>query len=160
MALERVVAGVQDRVLDPPDACVVDLRLRAQRGDPGGVVSEEAQRRFARLQFGNRGDVDDQRLEEAPVRRLVGARALAVGREQRVQRIETDGGGTIMVEGTNSSGIDSPYAAAGHSEVIVAGDKIYHLYHAYPYSRNPFAELRIVEMPFDDQGWPVPAPAP
>ncbi len=72
----------------------------------------------------------------------------------------TDGGGSMMVEGSNTSGVDSPYAAAGHSEVIVSGDKIYHLYHAYPYSRNPYAELRIVEMPFDDEGWPVPAEAP
>src|SRR5690606_40176757 len=65
----------------------------------------------------------------------------------------TSGGGTIMVEGTNTSGVDSPFAAAGHGDVFVAGDKFYHAYHAYPYDRSPYAELRIVEMPFDDEGW-------
>jgi hypothetical protein len=65
-----------------------------------------------------------------------------------------------MVQGENTSGINSPYAAAGHGDVFVSGDMFYHAYHAYPYSRNPYAELRIVEMPFDAQGWPVPAPGP
>jgi arabinan endo-1,5-alpha-L-arabinosidase len=72
----------------------------------------------------------------------------------------TSGGGTILVEGQNTSGVTSPYAAAGHGDVFIAGDMFYHAYHAYPYSRNPYAELRIVEMPFDDEGWPVAAPAP
>ena len=72
----------------------------------------------------------------------------------------TAGGGTIMVQGENTSGINSPYAAAGHGDVFVSGNMFYHAYHAYPYSRNPYAELRIVEMPFDDEGWPVPAPGP
>jgi arabinan endo-1,5-alpha-L-arabinosidase len=62
-----------------------------------------------------------------------------------------DGGGTLVVGGDGTQ-----FAAAGHSDVLVTGDKIYHLYHAYrlPTGR---AELRIVEMPFDDEGWPVPA---
>ena len=75
-------------------------------------------------------------------------------------KLLTAGGGTIMVEGKNTSGVDSPYAAAGHGDVFISGDKIYHAYHAYPYSRNPYAELRIVEMPFDEAGWPVAAEAP
>ena len=37
----------------------------------------------------------------------------------------------------------------------VTGDKIYHLYHAYRQSDGG-AQLRIVELPFDDEGWPVP----
>ena len=60
-----------------------------------------------------------------------------------------DGGGTLMVEG---DGVN--FAAAGHSEVIVSGDTIYHFYHAYG-QRDGGAELRIVEMPFDDEGWPA-----
>ncbi len=62
-----------------------------------------------------------------------------------------DGGGTLLVQG---DGVN--FAAAGHSDVIVSGDTIYHFYHAYRQS-NGNAELRIVEMPFDDEGWPVPA---
>lgn len=47
------------------------------------------------------------------------------------------------------------FAAAGHSDVIVQGDTVYHFYHAYRQS-NGAATLRIVELPFDDEGWPVP----
>ena len=61
-----------------------------------------------------------------------------------------DGGGTLMVEG---DGVN--YAAAGHSEVIVANEMIYHFYHAYRQD-NGNSVLRIAEMPFDDEGWPVP----
>ncbi len=61
-----------------------------------------------------------------------------------------DGGGTLLVEG---DGVE--WAAAGHSDVVVSGDRIFHLYHAYRQS-NGAATLRIVELPFDDAGWPVP----
>ncbi|MBN2191491.1 MAG: arabinan endo-1,5-alpha-L-arabinosidase [Polyangiaceae bacterium] len=61
-----------------------------------------------------------------------------------------DGGGTVLVEGDHIT-----WAAAGHSDVLVSGDKIYHLFHAYRQSDGG-AQLRIVELPFDDEGWPVP----
>lgn len=60
-----------------------------------------------------------------------------------------DGGGTLVVEGDGAT-----YAAAGHSDVMVDGEQVYHLYHAYR-RRDAGAELRIVEMPFDAEGWPV-----
>jgi arabinan endo-1,5-alpha-L-arabinosidase len=59
-----------------------------------------------------------------------------------------EGGGTVVVQGDNT------YAAAGHSDVLVDGDRVYHLYHAYR-QRDAGAELRIVELPFDAEGWPV-----
>jgi arabinan endo-1,5-alpha-L-arabinosidase len=62
-----------------------------------------------------------------------------------------DSGGTLMVEG---DGVD--FAAAGHSEVIVVGDKIYHFYHAYRQG-NGASVLRLAEMPFDEDGWPIAA---
>jgi arabinan endo-1,5-alpha-L-arabinosidase len=62
----------------------------------------------------------------------------------------TEGGGTLVVEGDGVT-----WAAAGHSDVLVDGDKLYHLYHAYRQS-NGNAELRIAELYFDDDGWPVP----
>ncbi len=61
----------------------------------------------------------------------------------------TSGGGTLVVEG---DGVN--WAAAGHSDIIVDGKHIYHFYHAYRQS-NGAAELRIAELFFDDQGWPV-----
>lgn len=83
---------------------------------------------------------------------------VAVGRSTSIEgpyldrdgRDLLDGGGTLLVEGDH---VD--WAAAGHSDVLVTGDKIYHLYHAYRQSDGG-AQLRIVELPFDDEGWPVP----
>ena len=83
---------------------------------------------------------------------------VAVGRSENIMgpyldregRPLLEGGGTLMVEGNDE------FAAAGHSDVLVHEDKIYHLYHAYRLPGGG-AELRIVEMPFDEEGWPVPA---
>lgn len=61
----------------------------------------------------------------------------------------TEGGGTLLVEGDGVT-----WAAAGHSDVLFDGDKIYHFYHAYRQS-NGSPELRIVELPFDEEGWPI-----
>jgi len=72
----------------------------------------------------------------------------AVRRSRGVALI--DGGGTTLVEG------DSTYAAAGHSDVIVSRDHIYQLYHAYKRPRGD-AELRITELLFDADGWPLPS---
>ncbi len=83
---------------------------------------------------------------------------VAVGRAEHILgpyldrdgRDMVDGGGTLVVEGDGTT-----WAAAGHSDVVVSDDRIYHLYHAYRQS-NGEAQLRIVELPFDDEGWPVP----
>jgi arabinan endo-1,5-alpha-L-arabinosidase len=61
-----------------------------------------------------------------------------------------EGGGTLLVEGDGQT-----WAAAGHSDVLFDGDAIYHFYHAYRRSDGD-PQLRIVELPFDDEGWPVP----
>lgn len=84
---------------------------------------------------------------------------VAVGRSKNVMgpyvdrsgKAMLDGGGTLMVQGDHTN-----WAAAGHSDVMVSGHRIYHLYHAYKQS-NGNAQLRIVEMPFDEEQWPVPA---
>lgn len=62
----------------------------------------------------------------------------------------TEEGGTLVVAGDRST-----FAAAGHSDILVADDRIYHLYHAYRLPRGD-AELRIVELRFDADGWPIP----
>jgi len=62
----------------------------------------------------------------------------------------TDGGGTMVVEGDGIT-----WAAAGHSDILVDGEQLYHLYHGYRQS-NGAAELRIAELYFDQDGWPVP----
>lgn len=60
------------------------------------------------------------------------------------------GGGTPVVAGDGIS-----WAAAGHSDVLVDGAAIYHVYHAYAQSSGA-ASLRIAELFFDEEGWPVP----
>jgi arabinan endo-1,5-alpha-L-arabinosidase len=83
---------------------------------------------------------------------------VAVGRSENIMgpyvdksgKPMVDGGGTLLVQGDKVQ-----WAAAGHSDVIATGDKIYHLYHAYRQSDGG-AQLRIVELPFDEDGWPVP----
>jgi arabinan endo-1,5-alpha-L-arabinosidase len=61
-----------------------------------------------------------------------------------------DGGGTLIVQGDKVE-----WAAAGHGDVLVDGDSVYHLYHAYRQS-NGHPALRIAELLFDDEGWPLP----
>jgi hypothetical protein len=61
-----------------------------------------------------------------------------------------EGGGTLVVKGDGGK----TYYAAGHGEWILADDTAYIIYHAYPgpYTQN---ELRIAELVWDDEGWPV-----
>lgn len=81
---------------------------------------------------------------------------VAVGRSQNILGPYVDkngtsmisGGGTLVVEGDKVT-----WAAAGHSDVMVSGSKVYHTYHAYAQS-NGNASLRIVELQFDEEGWP------
>lgn len=83
---------------------------------------------------------------------------VAVGRSENIMGPYVDRNGTPMVDGGGTllvQGDGVEWAAAGHSDVIATGDKIYHFYHAYRQS-NGAAQLRIVELPFDEQGWPVP----
>lgn len=61
-----------------------------------------------------------------------------------------EGGGTLVVQGDRVN-----WAAAGHSDVLIDDDAIYHTYHAYAQS-NGNASLRIVELEFDAEGWPLP----
>ena len=60
------------------------------------------------------------------------------------------GGGTLVVQGDGGK----TYYAAGHGEWILVDDTAYIIYHAYPgpYNQN---ELRIAELVWDDEGWPV-----
>jgi arabinan endo-1,5-alpha-L-arabinosidase len=83
---------------------------------------------------------------------------VVVGRSENILGPYLDREGTPLLEGGGTpvvSGDGVNFAAAGHSDVIVSGSKVYHLYHAYLRS-NGNATLRIAEMPFDEQGWPVP----
>jgi len=60
-----------------------------------------------------------------------------------------DGGGTLLVDG------NAEYNAAGHNAVIFTGTSAYNVYHAYPNSSA--SRLRIAELAWDANGWPVSA---
>ena len=63
----------------------------------------------------------------------------------------TSGGGTLLVQGNSS------WSAPGHNAVIVYDDKTYNVYHALaaPSGQNGTATLRIAEIAWDANGWPV-----
>jgi arabinan endo-1,5-alpha-L-arabinosidase len=61
------------------------------------------------------------------------------------------GGGTLLVQGNSS------WSAPGHNAVIVYDNRTYNVYHALaaPSGQNGTATLRIAEIVWDANGWPV-----
>ena len=59
------------------------------------------------------------------------------------------GGGTLLVQG------DSSWVAPGHNAVITYNNKTYNIYHALKGSSSGAATLRISELAWDTNGWPV-----
>jgi arabinan endo-1,5-alpha-L-arabinosidase len=61
------------------------------------------------------------------------------------------GGGTLLVQG------DSSWSAPGHNAVIVYDNRTYNVYHALaaPSGQNGNATLRISEIVWDANGWPI-----
>jgi arabinan endo-1,5-alpha-L-arabinosidase len=61
------------------------------------------------------------------------------------------GGGTLLVQG------NSNWSAPGHNAVIVYDNRTYNVYHALaaPSGQNGAATLRIAEIVWDANGWPV-----
>jgi len=62
----------------------------------------------------------------------------------------TQGGGTLLVQG------NSTVTAPGHNAILVYGGKTYNVYHALNASHGN-ASLRIAEIVWDADGWPVSA---
>jgi len=63
----------------------------------------------------------------------------------------TNGGGTLLVQG------DSNWSAPGHNAVITYDNRTYNVYHALaaPSGQNGTATLRIAEIAWDANGWPI-----
>jgi arabinan endo-1,5-alpha-L-arabinosidase len=61
------------------------------------------------------------------------------------------GGGTLLVQGNGS------WSAPGHNAVITYNNKTYNIYHALaaPSGQNGTATLRISEIVWDADGWPI-----
>jgi arabinan endo-1,5-alpha-L-arabinosidase len=81
---------------------------------------------------------------------------IRVGRSTSVTGPYTDkdgvdlmqGGGTLLVQG------DTTWHAPGHNAVIAYGGKTYNIYHALN-AQNKNATLRISELVWDADGWPI-----
>ena len=95
MRTKVLVQEFQYLVLRAGHADVVDKRRVAQRRQPCLKPLRLHQRtsRFAFTKFGNRFDVDIQRIAEQPARRAVRARVPRFVRKHRVQRIDADDAG-------------------------------------------------------------------
>ena len=62
-----------------------------------------------------------------------------------------DGSGTLVVQG------DTRWRSPGHSAVLFSGRTAYSIYHAYDPNDSGRPYLRIAEMGWDSEGWPVSA---
>ncbi len=60
-----------------------------------------------------------------------------------------EGGGTVVLSG------DDRYRATGGNAILVDGERLYNVYHAYDANLAGRATLRIAELAFDALGWPV-----
>jgi arabinan endo-1,5-alpha-L-arabinosidase len=59
----------------------------------------------------------------------------------------TEGGGTLVLKG------DSYFKGPGSNMIFDDGSQLLNVYHAY--DQNGVAELRIAQLVFDDDGWPI-----
>src|SRR5262249_59839409 len=84
LRVERSKALTQGGQLELPHGRVVDVGRRANGLDRYAVKLRVEAVVEAR-------DIEVDRIEESPVRRMIGASALALTAEQRVQRIDADG---------------------------------------------------------------------
>jgi arabinan endo-1,5-alpha-L-arabinosidase len=58
------------------------------------------------------------------------------------------GGGTLVLEAAGD------WVGPGHNAVLFDGARAYNVYHAYAAS-NGASQLRIAELAWDAEGWPV-----
>ncbi|HKO90585.1 MAG TPA: family 43 glycosylhydrolase, partial [Polyangiaceae bacterium] len=60
-----------------------------------------------------------------------------------------NGGGTLLVKGAGR------YHGPGHNAVIFVQKRAYNVYHAYDANMNGASVLRVAELAWDAEGWPV-----
>jgi arabinan endo-1,5-alpha-L-arabinosidase len=63
----------------------------------------------------------------------------------------TQGGGTLLVQG------DARWKGPGHNAILFRGSTAYNVYHSYDANANGRVTLRIAEIAWDSDGWPVSA---
>lgn len=60
-----------------------------------------------------------------------------------------DGGGTLLVAGAGR------WHGPGHNAVLFSGDRAYNVFHAYDAQASGASRLRVAELAWDADGWPV-----
>jgi arabinan endo-1,5-alpha-L-arabinosidase len=62
-----------------------------------------------------------------------------------------EGGGTLLLEG------GARWKGPGHNAVVFSGTRAYNVYHSYDAEANGQSTLRIAELVWDADGWPISA---
>jgi arabinan endo-1,5-alpha-L-arabinosidase len=80
-----------------------------------------------------------------------------VGRSTEVTGPYTDKEGTAMMQGGGTLILEggTRYKGPGHNAVIFTEDAAYNVYHSYDANANGQSVLRISELVFDAEGWPI-----
>ena len=60
-----------------------------------------------------------------------------------------DGGGSLVVEGNQR------WRGPGHNAVLISGTSAYNIHHSYDADNDGIATLRISELAWDADGWPI-----
>ena len=81
---------------------------------------------------------------------------IRVGRSPDVLGLYLDRDGTPMLEGGGSLvlGAAGAWVGPGHNAILIEGTRAYNVYHAYA-AANGAAQLRISELVWDADGWPI-----
>jgi arabinan endo-1,5-alpha-L-arabinosidase len=82
-----------------------------------------------------------------------------VGRSPSLQGPYVDRDGTAMLEGGGTLVLEGStrYRGPGHNAILFTETAAYNVYHSYDADRNGASTLRIAELAFDADGWPVSA---
>jgi arabinan endo-1,5-alpha-L-arabinosidase len=79
------------------------------------------------------------------------AKTLHEGFVDRDGKALLQGGGTLVLKG------GTRYRGPGHNAVLFTTDRAYNVYHAYDADNNGASVLRISELAWDADGWPISA---
>lgn len=82
--------------------------------------------------------------------------SIHVGRSPDLLGPYVDRAGTPMMRGGGTRVLErgGDWVGPGHNAILIDGDSAYNVYHAYS-AQNGASQLRIAELVWDDEGWPV-----
>jgi arabinan endo-1,5-alpha-L-arabinosidase len=80
-----------------------------------------------------------------------------VGRSKSITGPYVDRGGKKMLEGGGTLLLDGKprWKGPGHNAILIDNNKYYLVYHSYDAKANGAAMLRVEELLWDAEGWPI-----